>query len=151
MDWATIGLSVILGAVVQTSVIVVLYNRYIIPHIIAGVKDELMISIKGWVDGMTSELSEKIAAEIDEKMLSLKRSLAGKRGNDMRLLSAAQSYLFSNLDNDAGEDDPNNQDVIAAAVAKYTQPIVDTILNRIWPKKQVEQAAQPDPAAAGWC
>lgn len=151
MDWATIGLSVILGAVVQTSVIVVLYNRYIIPHIIKGVKEELMISIKGWVDGMTGQLSDKIAAEIDEKMLSLKRSFAGKRGNDMRLLSAAQSYLFNNLDNDAGEDDPNNQDVIAAAVAKYTQPIVDTILNRIWPKKQVEQAAQPDPAAAGWC
>jgi hypothetical protein len=151
MDWATIGLSVILGAVVQTSVIVVLYNRYIIPHIIAGVKDELMISIKGWVDGMTSELSEKIAAEIDEKMLSLKRSFAGKRGNDMRLLSAAQSYLFNNLDNDAGEDDPNNQDVIAAAVAKYTQPIVDTILSRIWPKKEVSTAAQPDPSAAGWC
>lgn len=151
MDWATIGLSVILGAVVQTSVIVVLYNRYIIPHIIAGVKDELMISIKGWVDGMTSELSEKIAAEIDEKMLSLKRSFAGKRGNDMRLLSAAQSYLFNNLDNDAGEDDPNNQDVIAAAVAKYTQPIVDTILNRIWPKKEVKTAAVDDPAAAGWC
>ena len=151
MDWATIGLSVILGAVVQTSVIVVLYNRYIIPHIIAGVKDELMISIKGWVDGMTSELSEKIAAEIDEKMLSLKRSFAGKRGNDMRLLSAAQSYLFNNLDNDAGEDDPNNQDVIAAAVAKYTQPIVDTILSRIWPKKEVTTAAQPDQSAAGWC
>ena len=151
MDWATIGLSVILGAVVQTSVIVVLYNRYIIPHIIAGVKDELMISIKGWVDGMTSELSDKIAAEIDEKMLSLKRSFAGKRGNDMRLLSAAQSYLFNNLDNDAGQDDPNNQDVIAAAVAKYTQPIVDTILNRIWPKKEVKTAAADDPAAAGWC
>ena len=151
MDWATIGLSVILGAVVQTSVIVVLYNRYIIPHIIAGVKDELMISIKGWVDGMTGQLSDKIAAEIDEKMLSLKRSFAGKRGNDMRLLSAAQSYLFNNLDNDAGEDDPNNQDVIAAAVAKYTQPIVDTILNRIWPKKEVKTAAADDPAAAGWC
>lgn len=151
MDWATIGLSVILGAVVQTSVIVVLYNRYIIPHIIAGVKDELMISIKGWVDGMTGQLSEKIAAEIDEKMLSLKRSFAGKRGNDMRLLSAAQSYLFNNLDNDAGEDDPSNQDVIAAAVAKYTQPIVDTILNRIWPKKEVKTAAADDLAAAGWC
>ena len=151
MDWATIGLSVILGAVVQTSVIVVLYNRYIIPHIIAGVKDELMVSIKGWVDGMTSELSEKIAAEIDEKMLSLKRSFAGKRGNDMRLLSAAQSYLFNNLDNDAGPDDPNNQDVIAAAVARYTQPIVDTILSRIWPKKEVTTAAADDPAAAGWC
>lgn len=151
MDWATIGLSVILGAVVQTSVIVVLYNRYIIPHIIAGVKDELMISIKGWVDGMTGQLSDKIAAEIDEKMLSLKRSFAGKRGNDMRLLSAAQSYLFNNLDNDAGEDDPSNQDVIAAAVARYTQPIVDTILSRIWPKKEVTTAAADDPAAEGWC
>lgn len=152
MDWATIGLSVILGAVVQTTIIVVLYNGYIIPHIIKGVKDEMMTNIEGWVDGMTDKLSATMAAEIDDKVLSLKRSFAGKRGNDMRLLSAAQSYLYNNLDNDAGQDDPDNQDVIAAAVARYTQPIVDTILSRIWPKKEVKAAAAAeDPAAAGWC
>ena len=152
MDWATIGLSVILGAAVQTTIIVVLYNHYIIPHIIEGVKNELMVSIKGWVDGMTESLSDKIAAEINEKMLSLKRSFAGKRGKNSQLLAAAQSYLADNLTIENGDEDPDNQDVIAAAVAQYTKPIVDTILSKIWPQKAVTNAAaQEDPAAAGWC
>ena len=152
MDWATIGLSVILGAVVQTSIIVLLYNHYIIPHIIEGVKSELMISIKGWVDSMTSQLSEKIAVEIDNKMLSLKRSFAGKRGKNAQLLAAAQSYLTDNLTIENGDEDPDNQDVITAAVAQYSKPIVDAILNKIWPKKAIETnaATQQDAAAAGW-
>lgn len=150
MDWATIGLSVILGAVVQTTIIVMLYNHYIIPHIIKGVKDEMMKSIEGWVDTMTATLSEKIAAEINDNVLSLKRSIAGKRGNNARLLTAAQSYLLDNLSND--ENDPANEDIIMQAVAQYSKPIVDAVLDKIWPKKAAETtAATADNAAAGWC
>jgi hypothetical protein len=149
MDWATIGLSVFLGAVVQTTIIVMLYNNYIIPHIIKGVKDELMVSIEGWVDTMTGTLSEKIAAEINENVLSLKRSIVGKRGNNTRLLSAAQSYLLDNLSDD--RDDPNNEDIIMQAVATYSKPIVDAVLDKIWPKKAEQPAAAPDNSAAGWC
>lgn len=150
MDWATIGLSVILGAALQTFIIIELYNRYIIPHIIKGVKDELMKSIEGWVDGMTDTLSERIAAEINDNVLSLKRSIVGKRGNNTRLLSAAQSYLLDNLSNDP--DDPTNEDIIMQAVATYSKPIVDAVLDKIWPKKAAEQpAATADNAAAGWC
>lgn len=152
MDWATIGLSVFLGAVVQTTIIVILYNHYIIPHIIKGVKEELMISIDGWVDGMTAELSETIAAEINDNVLSLKRSFAGKRGREARNYSAALSYLTDNLTDDLSEEDQD--DVIAAAVAKYSKPIVDAVLDKIWAKKQPKieaAAAEADPAAAGWC
>ena len=150
MDWATIGFSVFLGAVVQTTIIVLLYNGYIIPHIIKGIKDELMVSIEGWVDTMTGTLSEKIAAEINENVLSLKRSIVGKRGNNTRLLSAAQSYLLDNLSNDP--DDPTNEDIIMQAVATYSKPIVDAVLDKIWPKKAAETtAAAPDSSAAGWC
>lgn len=150
MDWATIGFSVFLGAVVQTTIIVLLYNGYIIPHIIKGVKDELMVSIEGWVDTMTGTLSEKIAAEINENVLSLKRSIVGKRGNNTRLLSAAQSYLLDNLSNDP--EDPTNEDIIMQAVATYSKPIVDAVLDKIWPKKAEQTtAATADNAAAGWC
>ena len=149
MDWATIGLSVFLGAVVQTTIIVMLYNHYIIPHIIKGVKDEMMKSIEGWVDTMTETLSEKIAAEINDNVLSLKRSIVGKRGSNSRMLSAAQSYLLENLSND--ENDPANEDIIMQAVAQYSKPIVDAVLDKIWPKKAVEQPAAADNAAAGWC
>jgi len=149
MDWATVGLSVFLGAVVQTTIIVVLYNHYIIPHIIKGVKDELMVSIEGWVDTMTGTLSEKIAAEINDNVLSLKRSIVGKRGNNSRMLAAAQSYLLDNLSND--QDDPNNEDIIMQAVATYSKPIVDAVLDKIWPKKAVETTAAADNSAAGWC
>ena len=149
MDWATIGLSVFLGAVVQTTIIVMLYNHYIIPHIIKGVKDELMVSIEGWVDTMTGTLSEKIAAEINDNVLSLKRSIVGKRGSNSRMLSAAQSYLLENLSND--QDDPANEDIIMQAVAQYSKPIVDAVLDKIWPKKAIEQPAAADNSAAGWC
>ena len=151
MDWATIGLSVLLGAVVQTTIIVALYNHYIIPHIIKGVKDELMISINGWVDGMTAALSDKISAEIDEKMLSLKRSIAGKRGSNVRLLSAAQSYLMDNLSDDMSEEAQN--DIIAQAVAQYSKPIVDAVISKLWPKKAAQTTAAvaaDNAAAAGW-
>ena len=153
MDWATIGLSVFLGAVVQTTIIVMLYNHYIIPHIIKGVKEELMVSIDGWVDGMTAELSDTIATEINDNVLSLKRSFAGKRGREARNYSAALSYLTDNLTDDLSEEDQD--DVIAAAVAKYSKPIVDAVLDKLWTSKKKPEvkaaAAEADPTAAGWC
>jgi len=151
MDWATIGFSVFLGAVVQTTIIIMLYNGYIIPHIIKGVKDELMISIDGWVDGMTADLSETISAEINENVLSLKRSFAGKRGRDSRSFAQALSYLSDNLTDDMSVEDQD--DVIAAAVAKYSKPIVDAVLDKIWANKKPAVAAtqEADPSAAGWC
>lgn len=149
MDWATIGLSVFLGAVVQTSIIVMLYNGYIIPHIIRGVKDELMDSIQGWVDGMTADLSETISAEINDNVLSLKRSFAGKRGRDSRSFAQALSYLSDNLTDDMEEADKD--DIIAAAVARYSKPVVDAVLDKLWAKKKPEAvAAATDTAAAGW-
>ena len=149
MDWATIGLSVILGAVVQTTIIVMLYNGYIIPHIIKGVKDELMVSIDGWVDGMTAELSDTISAEINDNVLSLKRSFAGKRGRDSRSFAQALSYLSDNLTDDMTEADQD--DIIAAAVARYSKPVVDAVLDKLWAKKKPEAvAAATDTAAAGW-
>lgn len=150
MDYATIGLSVILGAVVQTTIIVMLYNHYIIPHIIKGVKDELMISINGWVDSMTATLGQKIADEINEKMLSLKRSIAGKRGRNSQMMTAAASFLSDNLSDDMSDED--RQDVIAEAITSYSKPIVDAVIDKILPKKKVETTAAADnDAAAGWC
>ena len=148
MDYATIGLSVFLGAVVQTSIIIVLYNHYIIPHIILGVKDELMISINGWVDTMTKDLGQRIADEIDSKMLSLKRSFAGKRGRNSQLMAAATSFLSDNLSDDMNDDE--QQDIIAEAVATYSKPIVDAVIEKILPKKAGAAAAE-DNSAAGWC
>jgi len=149
MDYATIGLSVLLGAVVQTSIIVILYNHYIIPHIIIGVKDELMISINGWVDKMTADLGQKIADEINEKMLSLKRSFAGKRGRESQIVDLAESFLSKNLTADMPEEDKD--DVIAEAVAKYSQPIVDSVIKKLWPQKAAETTAAADNSASGWC
>ena len=149
MDWATIGLSVFLGAVVQTTIIIMLYNGYIIPHIIKGVKDELMISIDGWVDGMTADLSETISNEINDNVLSLKKSFAGKRGRDSRSFAQALSYLSDNLTDDMTEADQD--DIIAAAVARYSKPVVDAVLDKLWAKKKPEAAtAATDTAAAGW-
>lgn len=148
MDWATIGLSVFLGAVVQTTIIVVLYNHYIIPHIITGVKDELMVSIKGWVDGMTAELSNRIGAEITDKMLSLKRSIAGKRGRQSQLLAAAQSYLNQNLTDDVLDDSPEYQDIVTEAIATYGKPIIDSLIAKMRPTKQTVDTTEA--VADGW-
>ena len=151
MDWATIGLSVFLGAIVQTAIIVQLYNGYIIPHIIKGVKDELMDAIDGWVDGMTADIGDRVAQEINDNVLSLKRSFAGKRGRDSRTFSLAQSYLLNNLSDD--QDEQTQDDIIAEAVVKYSKPVVDAVLDRIWPNKKgpiKAAAAEAEPAAAGW-
>ena len=150
MDWVSIGLSVVLGALVQTSIIVMLYNHYIIPHIIKGVKDELMTSIQGWVDEMTAALGQKIADEINDKMLSLKRTIAGKRGRNSQLFAAAQSYLSENLSDDMSDD--AKEDIITEAVATYSKPIVDAVLDKIFSKKTAAaQQDNNDAAAAGWC
>lgn len=151
MDWATIGLSVFLGAIVQTAIIVQLYNGYIIPHIIKGVKDELMDAIDGWVDGMTADIGDRVAQEINDNVLSLKRSFAGKRGREAKTFSLAQSYLLNNLSDD--QDEQTQDDIIAEAVVKYSKPVVDAVLDRIWPNKQgkIKAAAADDPTAAGWC
>lgn len=148
MDWATIGLSVFLGALMQTTIIVVLYNHYIIPHIITGVKNELMVSIKGWVDGMTAELSNRIGAEITDKMLSLKRSIAGKRGRQSQLLAAAQSYLNQNLTDDVLDDSPEYQDIVTEAIATYGKPIIDSLIAKMRPTKQVVNNTEA--VADGW-
>ena len=151
MDWATIGLSVFLGAIVQTVIIVQLYNGYIIPHIIKGVKDELMDAIDGWVDGMTADIGDRVAQEINDNVLSLKRSFAGTRGREAKTFSLAQSYLLNNLSDD--QDEQTQDDIIAEAVVKYSKPVVDAVLDRIWPNKQgkIKAAAADDPTAAGWC
>ena len=149
MDWAAVITSAIIAAVIQTAVIIILYQKWIIPHIISGVKSELMTSIKGWVDELTVSLSEKISIEIDEKMQSVKRSIVGKRGNNARMLGLAQSYLTEHLSED--QDDPANDDIIAEAIGKYSKPIVDAVLAKVWPNKKAEAAAADDPAAAGWC
>ena len=109
-----------------------------------------MTAIDGWVDGMTAALSEKIAAEINDKMLSLKRSFAGKRGRNAQTFALAQSYLLNNLSDDMTEE--AQDDVIAAAIAQYSKPIVDAVIEKLWPKKAMKPAAAAeDPAAAGWC
>lgn len=152
MDWATIGLSVFLGAIVQTAIIVQLYNGYIIPHIIKGVKDELMDAIDGWVDGMTADIGDRVTQEINDNVLSLKRSFAGKRGREAKTFSLAQSYLLNNLTDDLDEE--AKDDIIAEAVVKYSKPVVDAVLDRIWPNKQGPIKAvtqEADPSAAGWC
>ena len=149
MDYATIGLSVFLGAVVQTTIIVILYNHYIIPHIILGVKDELMTSINGWVDKMTADLGQKIADELNDKMLSLKRSIAGKRGRNSQMMAAATSFLTDNLSDNLSDDEKD--DVIAEAVATYTKPIVDAVIEKLRPKKAAATAAADNNDAAGWC
>lgn len=150
MDLATIGLSVFLGAVVQTTIIVVLYNHYIIPHIIKGVKDELMVSISGWVDEMTAALGDKIAEEIDDKMVSLKRSIAGKRGRNSQVYRLAESYLSDAITEDMDED--TKDEVLTQAAAQFTKPIVDAVMAKLWPKKETTAAAAAteEATAAGW-
>lgn len=151
MDWAFVISSAVLASVIQTAVIIVLYQKWIIPHIISGVKAELMISIEGWVKTMTDSLSDRMSEEIDAKMTSIKKAMWGKRGNNGRMMALAQSYLSSNLTDDVEEGTPEYDEIITAAVAQYSKPIVDAILDKIRPKKDDRAAAAAIDAAAGWC
>lgn len=121
-----------LSVVAQTIIIVFLYNHYIIPQIVEKVQDRILTQMGIWVESVKSDVSDNVTAQLnarmDEATVSIKRSIAGKRGKHQRALALAENYLDSNLSEDMDEDMEDS--IIAEAITSYGADIVNSILEK---------------------
>lgn len=143
MDFAFMILTVLCSALVQTGIIVFLYQKWIIPQIVEKVRDELMGQIQDWVDSMTLSMNSTIqdslsgvqdsatatiSIEMDKALAKMKSWIGGKRGKNAQLVTLAESYLDNNLSDDLTDDQRN--DVISEAVLVYGKSIVDALIKK---------------------
>ena len=148
MELDTIILSAAVSATMQTILIVALYSYWIIPRIIAGVRDEILIQIKEWVDNTKSDLANTITTSVESSVTGIKDWFRAKRGNNKRQLSLAESYLAANLP-DGDPDAVDGQDVISQAVITYGADIVRSVLGSMRAKKAAV-VEQPSDNSGGW-
>lgn len=134
------------SACVNILVIVAIYSYWIIPTIVARVKNELMVSIQEWITATKDDLSNTIVLNIDEMRQKLVGVISGYRGNKARQLSLATQFLNANLDDPEDLDNEASEDVITQAIATYGEKIVKAALKSI---KTKPPAADPEkePAA----
>lgn len=142
MELDTIILSCAISATLQTLLIVALYSYWIIPKIIVGVRDEVLIQIKEWVDDTKKDLSSTIVNSVETSVSGFRDWFRAKRGNNKRQLSLAESYLAANLP-DGDPDAVDGQDIINQAVITYGADIVRAVLSSMRAKKPavVEQSS----------
>lgn len=116
----------------QTIIIVMLYNRYIIPQIVEKVQDRILMQMGVWVESVKADVSDNVTTQLntrmDEATTSIKRAIAGKRGKNQRILSLAEDYLESNLSEDMDEDAEDS--IITEAITAYGADIVNSILEK---------------------
>lgn len=131
------------SACVNILVIVAVYSYWIIPTIVARVKDELMVSIEQWITSTKDDLSNTIVLNIDDMRKKLTGVISGYRGNKARQLSLATQFLSANLDDPDDIDNEQSEDVITQAIAAYGEKIVKAALKSIKTEKPpaADQAA----------
>ncbi len=146
MELGEMFFMIIASACVNILVIVAVYSYWIIPTIVARVKDELMVSIQQWITSTKDDLSNTIVLNIDEMRQKLVGVISGYRGNKARQMSLAQQFLAANLDDPDDLDNEASEDVITQAIATYGEKIVKAALKSI---KAKPPAADPEkePAA----
>lgn len=137
-----------LSVIAQTIIIVVLYNRYIIPQIVEKVQDKILTQMGIWVESVKTDVSDNVTTQLnlrmDEATTSIKRSIAGKRGKHQKYLALAENYLDSNLSEDMDEDEEDS--IIAEAITSYGADIVNSILEKRR-KKEAEKPTVSIPSA----
>lgn len=134
--------------IAQTIIIVMLYNRYIIPQIVEKVQEKILTQMGIWVESVKTDVSDNVTtqlnARMDEATTSIKRSIAGKRGKTQKYLALAENYLDSNLSDDMDEDEEDS--IIAEAITSYGADIVNSILEKRR-KKTTEKPMVTTPSA----
>lgn len=132
MEWAISLTMAGLSVLAQTIIIVMLYNRYIIPQIVEKVQDRILTQMGVWVESVKADVSDNVTTQLntrmDEATTSIKRAIAGKRGKNQRILSLAEDYLESNLSEDMDEDAEDS--IITEAITAYGADIVNSILEK---------------------
>ena len=143
MEWTISLLMSGLGVILQTVIIVWLYNHYIIPKIVSEVQTEIITKMETWVDSVKTDVSDKVCAfvgsKLEESTIKVKRSIAGKRGKTQKMLALAENYLDANLSEDLSDEQEDS--VITEAITAYGVDIVNSILEARRKKAAVNAAA----------
>lgn len=140
---------IIASACVNILVIVAIYSYWIIPTIVARVKDELMTSIEQWITSTKDDLSNTIVLNIDDMRQKIVGVISGYRGNKARQLTLASQFLAANLEDPDDLDNEEAESVITQAIAAYGERIVKAALKNLTTEKPPAEE-QTSVSAAEW-
>ena len=117
MDILTILLSAILSVVFTIPSMLLLYHKWIIPKILAGVAEKLPPAIIGVVDAKIGDFKEYLDVQID----NVKMSILGKMGGSKRTINMINRFFDK-----AGITD----ETIQTAIEKYGEDLVNRVVKK---------------------
>ena len=132
MDILTIALSSILSVVLTIPSMLLLYHKWIIPKILAGVSQQLPPAIIGVVD----EKIDNFKDYLDEQIDNVKMSVLGKLGGSKRTLGLVNKFF---------EKSGITDETIQMAIEKYGEDLV----NKVVKKSSNEGGNSEEPALFG--
>jgi len=103
--------TIVVSTALTVAVMLAIYHLWIIPKVVDGIKTELPDAILGIVDskfdtvlavitetlaGKIGEVKENIAETIENKTMSITKSIAGKKGAQSYVASLAEKFLLKN-------------------------------------------------------
>lgn len=117
MDILTIVLSSILSVILTIPSMLLLYHKWIIPKILAGVSQQLPPAIIGVVD----EKIDNFKDYLDEQIDNVKMSVLGKLGGSKRTLGLVNKFF---------EKSGITDETIQTAIEKYGEDLVNKVVKR---------------------
>lgn len=158
MDPTTVLTTVTLGAILQSVIIVLLYQFWIIPRIVEKTQSALIEKIDKCYEQLNANLRQEVADSVQVVYENLVRFISGGRGTDSRQMTLARNFLDRRLPSDSEDLDAAGEElatqVITQAVLKYGKGIVDAVIGSVRPKlakKAVSDAQKPaDEGVAVW-
>lgn len=117
MDILTIVLSSILSVVLTIPSMLLLYHKWIIPKILAGVSEKLPPAIIGVVD----EKIDNFKDYLDEQIDNVKMSVLGKLGGSKRTIGLINKFF---------EKSGITDETVQMAIEKYGEDLVNKVVKR---------------------
>lgn len=117
MDVLTIMLSAVLSVVFTIPSMLLLYHKWIIPKILAGVSEKLPPAIIGVVDAKIGDFKDYLDEQID----NVKMSILGKMGGSKRTLN-----MISRFFDKAGISD----ETVQTAIERYGEDLVNKVVKK---------------------
>ena len=128
MDVLTIMLSAVLSVVFTIPSMLLLYHKWIIPKILAGVAEKLPPAIIGVVDEKIGDFKDYLDEQID----NVKMSILGKMGGSKRTLNMINKFFDR-----AGITD----ETVQTAIEKYGEDLVNKVVKKSYGQDENNQNA----------
>ena len=128
MDVLTILLSALLSVVFTIPTMLLLYHKWIIPKILAGVSEKLPPAIIGVVDKKINDFKDYLDEQID----NVKMSILGKMGGSKRTLNMINKFFDR-----AGITD----ETVQTAIERYGEDLVNKVVKKSYGQDENNQNA----------